>query len=77
MEFMEFSGKTVDEALTAACEHFCATSDKVEYEVVEEGASGFLGIGAKQATIKARVSMIADKFKPKKKGKSKTGKEAA
>ena len=28
-------------------------------------------------TIKARVSMIADKFKPKKKGKSKTGKEAA
>ena len=55
MEYMEFSGKTVDEALTAACEHFCATSDKVEYEVVEEGASGFLGIGAKQATIKARV----------------------
>ena len=28
-------------------------------------------------TIKARVSMMADKFKPKKKGKSKTGKEAA
>ena len=55
MEYVEFTGKTIEEALTAACEQFCATSDKVEYHVVEEGASGFLGIGAKQAVIKARV----------------------
>lgn len=55
MEYTEFTGKTIEEALTAACEQFCATSDKVEYHVVEEGASGFLGIGAKQAVIKARV----------------------
>jgi spoIIIJ-associated protein len=31
------------------------TSDKLEYEVVEEGSSGFLGIGAKPAVIKAKV----------------------
>lgn len=55
MEYMEFSGKTVEEAITAACEHFLVTSDKIEYEVVDEGTSGFLGIGAKQAAIKARV----------------------
>ena len=55
MEYIEFSGKTVEEAITSACEYFLATSDKVEYEVVDEGTSGFLGIGAKQALIKARV----------------------
>ncbi len=55
MEYTEFTGKSIEEALTAACEHFCATSDKVEYEVVDEGASGFLGIGAKQAVIKAKL----------------------
>ncbi len=55
MEFMEFTGKTVEEAKTAACEHFGVPSDKIEYEVTEEGASGFLGIGAKDAMIRARV----------------------
>ncbi|MCR5594587.1 MAG: protein jag [Lachnospiraceae bacterium] len=55
MEYKEFSGKTIDEALTVACEELGASSDKVEYEVVDEGASGFLGIGAKLAVIKARV----------------------
>lgn len=55
MEFMEFSGKSIEEAITNACEYFTATSDKIEYEVVDEGTSGFLGIGAKQAVIKAKV----------------------
>ena len=40
------------------------TSDKLEYEVVEEGSSGFLGIGAKPAVIKARIkNSVADKAK--------------
>ena len=34
---------------------FFVTSDKLDYEVLEEGSSGFLGIGAKPALIKARV----------------------
>ena len=54
MEYSEFTGKTVEEAITAACEQLGVSSDKIEYEVVEEGASGFLGIGAKQAVIKAK-----------------------
>ena len=30
------------------------TSDRLEYDVIEKGSSGFLGIGAKQAVIRAR-----------------------
>ena len=55
MEYKEFSAKTVDDAITAACQEFFVTSDKLDYEVLEEGSSGFLGIGAKPALIKARV----------------------
>ncbi len=44
MEKMEFTGKTVDEALTNALVSLETTSDKVEYEVVEKGSSGILGI---------------------------------
>lgn len=45
----------MDDAITAACQDFFVTSDKLDYEVLEEGSSGFLGIGAKPALIKARV----------------------
>ena len=55
MDFIEVSAKTVDDAITEACQKFSVTSDKLEYEVVEEGSAGFLGIGAKPAVIKARV----------------------
>ena len=55
MEYKEFSAKTVDDAITAACQEFTVVSSKLDYEVVEEGSSGFLGIGSKPAVIKARV----------------------
>lgn len=55
MEYREFSGKTVDDAITEACQSLMVTSDKLDYEVIEKGSSGFLGIGTKLATIKARV----------------------
>lgn len=57
MEFIEVSAKTVNEAITEACQKLGVTSDKLEYEVVEEGSNGFLGIGSKPATIKAAVKM--------------------
>lgn len=64
MEYIEFSAKTVDDAITAACQKFTVTSDKLEFVVVEEGSSGFLGIGAKPAIIKAKVkSSAVDKAK--------------
>ena len=55
MEYQIFSAKTVDDAITEACKTLGVTSDRLEYEVVEEGSSGFLGIGSKEATIKAKV----------------------
>ena len=55
MEYIEFKGKTKNDAITEACRHFSIPSDKLEYIVVEEGSNGFLGIGAKPAIIKAKV----------------------
>ena len=55
MDFTEFSAKTVDDAITEACKSFSVTSDKLEYQVVSEGSNGFLGIGSKEAVIKAKV----------------------
>ena len=54
-DYREFSAKTVDDCITDACMTFSVTSDRLDYEVVEEGSSGFIGIGAKNAVIKARV----------------------
>ena len=54
MEFIEVSAKTVEDALTEALVQLGATSDQVEYEVVEKGSAGFLGIGSKAAVIKVR-----------------------
>lgn len=55
MDYIEVSAKTVNDAIIEACQKLEVSSDRLEYEVVEEGASGFLGIGAKPAVIKARV----------------------
>jgi len=56
-EFIEVSAKTVNEAITEACRKFGVTSDRLDYQVIEEGSSGFLGIGAKPAVIKAAVKI--------------------
>ena len=55
MDFQRFNAKTVSDAITEACKAFGVTSDKLEYVVKEEGSSGFLGIGAKDAVIEAKV----------------------
>lgn len=56
-EYVEVSAKTVGEAITEACRKFGVTSDKLDYQIVEEGSSGFLGIGSKPAVIKAAVKV--------------------
>ena len=55
MDFVEVTGKTVDDAITEACRRFLVTSDRLEYEVIDKGTSGFLGFAAKPASIKARI----------------------
>ena len=54
MDFIQVSAKTVDDALTEACVQLGTTSDKLEYEVIEKGSTGFLGIGSRNAVIKVR-----------------------
>ena len=54
MEYITVSAKTVDDAITEALIQLGVTSDKLDYEVIEKGSAGFLGIGMKQAVIKAR-----------------------
>ena len=71
------SAKTVDDAITEAIIQLGVTSDQLEYEVIEKGSGGFLGIGMKQAVIEAKrkdgkassdekVEKISFDFKPEK-----------
>ena len=64
MDYQKFSAKTVSDAITEACKVLGVTSDKLDYVVKEEGSNGFLGIGAKDAVIEAKVkSSVIDKAK--------------
>ena len=56
MEFQNYTGQTVEDALTQASVMLGVTSDHIEYEVIDKGNSGFLGLfNSKPAKIKARV----------------------
>ena len=57
MEYREFTGKTVVDAVMEAAIKLETTSDRMEYEVLEKGSNGFLGIGSKPARIRARKVM--------------------
>ena len=53
MNKLTVSAKTVEEAITEACIQLGLASSDMDYEVIEKGSAGFLGIGAKQAVITA------------------------
>ncbi len=55
MEYITISAKTLSDAITDACQQLGVTSDRLDYEVIEEGSNGFLGFGSKSAVIKAAV----------------------
>lgn len=56
-EWIEFSGKTIDDALTDALIKMGTTSDKVTYEVIEKETNGILGIFArKEAKIRVKLN---------------------
>ena len=69
MEYIEITGKSVDEAITNASVKLSVTSDKLDYVVVEKGSAGFLGINKKPAVIKVRVKEEIDEFEAAKQGK--------
>lgn len=80
MEYREFSAKNLDDAITEACETLMVTSDRLDYEVISKGSSGFLGIASKPVVIKARIKeetkeTVEVKAEPKKEEKSEVKKE--
>lgn len=60
MEWVEFTAKSVDEALTEALIKLETSSDRIEYEVIEKESSGFLGLFNKPAKIKVRLKKSVD-----------------
>ncbi len=61
MEYIEVTGKSVDEAITNACLKLETSSDNIEYEVIDKGSNGLFGIfNSKPAKIKARVKSGVD-----------------
>ncbi len=55
MKSIEMEGKTVDDAIQKACQALGASRDALEVEVLSNGTSGFLGLGAKPAQIRATL----------------------
>ena len=54
-EYIEVTEKTVSEAIMAACQRLGVPSERLEYDVIDPGKTGFLGIGSRAAKIRARV----------------------
>lgn len=55
MEYAEFTGKSTEEALLRAQEHFALPLDRLQVEVVHAGSSGLFGLfGAKKAVVRVR-----------------------
>ena len=54
MDYREFSGKTVEDAMIEAATTLGIASSELDIEVISKGSSGFLGLGSKPAVIKAK-----------------------
>ena len=80
MSKITVSAKTVEDAITEASIQLGLASTEFDYEVIEKGSAGFLGIGAKQAVItawsKSEEKKVAKKKAEPKKEEVKEVKEA-
>ena len=63
MDYIEVRAKTIDDAITNALVQLGVTSDQLDYEVIEKGSAGFLGINRKDAVIKARKKVVVPEKK--------------
>ena len=60
MEWVETTGRTIEEALDAALDQLGVHEDDAEYEVLEEPKKGLLGrIGASDARIRVRIKPVS------------------
>ncbi len=65
MNKIEVSGRTTEEAIQIAARELGVGTDAVEYEIVEEGAKGFLGLGQSPTLIKAWIAEGYEAAQPK------------
>lgn len=63
MDYIEVKAKTIDDAITDALVQLGITSDQLDYEVIEKGSAGILGLGRKDAVIKARKKVVVPEKK--------------
>jgi spoIIIJ-associated protein len=59
MKSVETEGKTTEEAIDKACEELGVSRKDLEVEVLSNGSSGFLGLGVKNARIRATVKEMS------------------
>src|SRR4030042_4857469 len=53
MEFVEFEGKSTEEAIENACAHFQVPPEQLEIEIMSVGSPGLFGLGGRKAKIRA------------------------
>ncbi len=61
MKYVEFTGKSLNEAVDKAHYELELDYSDINYEVLEEASKGFLGIGAKPARIRVELEEEEDK----------------
>lgn len=58
-DYKEFTGKSLDEAMAAACQYFGLERGKLEIDILSDAKSGIFGlVGAKKASIRARKANL-------------------
>lgn len=63
MDYIEVKARTIDDAITDALVQLGITSDQLDYEVIEKGSAGILGLGRKDAVIRARKKVVVPEKK--------------
>jgi len=53
MDYLEFEGKSTEEAIANACSHFQVPPEQLEIEIVSVGSPGLFGLGGRKAKIRA------------------------
>ena len=56
MEFLEFEGKTTEEAIQQACTHFQLPPESLDIEIISVGSPGIFGIGGRKARVRVVLS---------------------
>ena len=73
MEWVETTGKTVEEALDAALDQLGVDAADAEYEVVEEAKTGLFGRLRTEARVRARVRPTTPRPKDERRGRGRKG----